>query len=68
MQTQQSRPQSINDDDIYVIDLSTRSILEHHGNRSIAAIAMRSGAKWGVLPGQALVTGIKARSLLGARA
>lgn len=63
----QDRAVTLNDDDLYVIDLTTRQIVEHHGNKSIAAISMRSGAKWAVHPNQALVTGMRARALLGDR-
>lgn len=56
--------QPLNDDDLYVIDIHTRSVVEHHGSKTVAAIAMRSGAKWAVHPGQALVTGLGAKSLI----
>lgn len=58
-----SRP-SLNDDDIYVIDLHTRKIVDQLGSSSIMAMAIRSGTLWGVKPGQALVRGMQARLLL----
>jgi hypothetical protein len=65
MQARSAQPtQSLNDDDIYVIDLTTRKIVEQHGSGTVAAHAMRSGAVWGVRPGQALLRGLQARALL----
>jgi hypothetical protein len=62
---QASKP-VINDDDLYVIELGTRTIVEQHGSSSIMAQAVRRGYLCGVKPGQALVRGMQARHLLGA--
>lgn len=56
--------QALNDDDIYVIDLTTRTVVEQHGAGSIAACALCRGAVWGVRPGQALLRGMQARALM----
>lgn len=52
----------LNDDDIYVVNVITKRVIEHHGCKSATAQA----ARYGDLPvevGQALVTGMQARSL-----
>ena len=57
-------PQSnvhLNDDDLYVIDIRTKRIVGHYGCKSTAAaVAQMKGLT--VKPGQALLTGIQARS------
>lgn len=53
---------ALNDDDYYVIDLRTRTVLAEYGASSPSAQAARS-VGLNVKPGQALVRGIQARSL-----
>ena len=64
----ETRAAVINDDDLYVIDLSTHRVVEQLGSGTVMALAIRGGSKWGVQPGQALVRGMQARALLGAEA
>lgn len=53
---------SLNDDDLYVIDLDTLSVLQEYGSSSASAQAARIGGI-PIKPGQALVRGMQARSL-----
>lgn len=56
----------INDDDIYIVDVRTKRIIERHGCKSVVA----QSARFGDMPveiGQALLTGMQARHF-GAKA
>ena len=57
-------PQSnvhLNDDDLYVVDIRTKRILQQHRCKSAQAKTARTSGI-NVQPGQALLTGIQARS------
>lgn len=55
-------PQRLNDDDLYVIDLRAKKIIEEIGASSPSASAARVNGL-NVKPGQALLGGLQARSL-----
>jgi len=53
---------TLNDDDLYVVDLRTRTVVQEYGCSSTSAQAARI-AGLPVKPGHALVTGMAARGL-----
>jgi len=54
--------QSLNDDDLYIVNLRTRTIVREFGASSPSATVARAGGL-PVRPGHALVTGMAARGL-----
>lgn len=53
---------SLNDDDIYVVNLRTRTVVQEYGASSASAAAARAEGL-PLKPGHALVTGMQARGL-----
>lgn len=53
---------ALNDDDLYLIDLRTRNVIQEFGCSSATAQSARIGGLV-VKPGQALLKGMQARSL-----
>lgn len=53
--------QSINDDDLYLVNIRTRTIVGQHGAKSAVAAQARSQG-YPVRPGQAMLTGMQLKS------
>jgi hypothetical protein len=52
---------NLNDDDLYICDILTKRIVSHYGCSSVSAAQARMSGLT-VKPGQALLTGLQARS------
>ena len=55
---------SLNDDDIYVVNLRQRLIVDHFGSSSVIGQTIKSGTQWPIRLGCALLTGMQAKGVL----